>query len=168
MRQSKFSFSCMWTIKLFDLIWSEALARYWFSVWNKPLVNARGILFLNYSINVAFFCCLPKIDNSKWNSLVFETKTRSKQGQQSRSIFLCPKSSELRSCVEVKWPSWAPVPNKPSVSADAKPIGLSIYLSVCLFLWTELNRVQRHEKRIVMYISMYLFVHLFICLSVCL
>ena len=27
---------------------------------------------------------------------------------------------ELRSCVKSRWPSWAPVPNKPTVSVDVK------------------------------------------------
>ena len=28
--------------------------------------------------------------------------------------------TELRSCVKVDWTSWAPVPNKPTVSVDVK------------------------------------------------
>ena len=30
------------------------------------------------------------------------------------------RPSELRSCMKSRWPSWAPVPNKPTVSVDVK------------------------------------------------
>ena len=44
-------------------------------------------------------------------------------GKYLKSLVFSNRSQSQELCEESKWPSWAPVPNKPTVSVDVKPVG---------------------------------------------
>ena len=88
--------------------------------------------------------------SSSLNVDLVTTKFRLQQSKYNMFFKLLIQSelqSELRSCVwESRWTSWAPVPNKPTVSVDVKQHFNQLQMPIQLILQTVTTVNKMHHS----------------------